>query len=132
MKNMFIIISGLLLFTSIPVSAQTCIGGTIISGADKNRSFCFSDKTMNWWAAHQWCQSNGRVLAHPDNLCKYDGENWFLGSYGNCPNFAITGTHRSHFMWTSLSLESGKALAIGYNNYTYTRSFLDRVGAVCE
>ena len=127
MRNIFIFVCGFML--SISVSAQTCVGGSIITGDDKNRSFCISDKTMNWWTAHQWCKSNGRVLVHPDNLCNYDGESWFLAYYG-CPNFLKAQTPRA--VWTSLSLGDGKSVYFQSDRALLSRSWTERFSAICE
>ena len=121
-------------FGSLSVLAGTCIGGTIITGKDTNRSFCLSDKTMNWWTAHQWCIGNGRMLAHPDNLCNYNGEGWFVdmsSTRAGCPNLRHDG-HWSNSMWTSLSFGDGTALAYKFNHFLGPNSILDRYAAVCE
>ena len=127
MKKVFVLVCGMMM--SVSVSAATCIGGTMITGKDPNRSFCISDRVMNWWSAHQWCAGNGRVLVHPDNLCNYNGYGWFMGD-GGCPNL---GTFLHTNLWTSLGLSEENALWLQFNLVfvSYPR---DRVNgsAVCE
>ena len=127
-KVLFIFASILILSTTS--HAQTCIGGTIITGRDPNRSFCLSDKTMNWWTAHQWCAGNGRTLAHPDKLCNYNGEGWFLALSG-CPNLIKTG-YWPNSMWTSLPINNDQAIFYQYNNILTKNSRLGGAAAVCE
>ena len=129
MKKLFFIVM-LCVLISGPVYAATCIGGTIISGRDQNRSFCLSDKKMNWWSAHQWCQSNGRVLAHPDYLCNYDGYGWYMGVYG-CGNLHLNKLWPSD-MWTALSLGEGKGLLHMYNRILQSSPLTYLAAAVCE
>ena len=126
MKKVFVLICGMMM--SVSVSAATCIGGTMITGKDTTRSFCLSDKTMNWWAAYQWCVGNGRILANLDNLCNYDREGWFLGVEG-CPNF--TYQHQLPVAWSSMVYSSGTALVPSWSQIV-SRSRSDRIQAVCE
>lgn len=125
MRYALLFISGI--FMASQVSAKTCIGGNIVVGNDETRSFCLSEKTMNWWTAHQWCIGNGRVLATPDSACNYT-ENWFIG-IGGCPNLSrkIGG-----FAWTALHNGSGGAFMV-QNGDTISQSALDaRRNALCE
>ena len=129
MKKLLFIFTSILILSTTS-HAQTCIGGQIITGNDTTRSFCLSNKTMNWWAAHQWCASNGRTLAHPDKLCNYDGEGWFLELYG-CPNLLKNG-HWPNSMWTSLPLDNDQAIFYQSNNILKTTQRTYRASAVCE
>ena len=128
MRNVFVLVCGMMM--SVSVSAATCIGGTMITGKDPNRSFCISDRLMNWWSAHQWCVGNGRVLVHPDNLCNYNGYGWFIGDLG-CPNFK--GFFLPNSAWTSLALSEENALWLQFNNIfiSYPRSAANGL-ALCE
>ena len=117
-----------LIFCTHSALAKSCTGGTIITGYDTTRSFCISNNTMNWWTAHQWCAGNGRVLAHPDNLCNYK-EGWFLGN-GGCPNFA--NKQQLGVAWTSLALHSNSALTASWSQTTAYQRDDRRFQAVCE
>jgi hypothetical protein len=129
MKKLLFIFTSILILSTTS-HAQTCIGGQMITGNDTTRSFCLSNKTMNWWAAYQWCVANGRTLAHPDNLCNYDGEGWFFGSYG-CPNL-LKNSYWPNSMWTSLSTNNDLAVFYQFNNILTTAPRTYRVSAVCE
>lgn len=97
------------------VSAKTCIGGQIVHGRDTSRSYCISDNSMNWWTAFEWCKSNNRTLAHPDNLCSLGNDvGWFL-DMGGCPNFNWAD-FRNFNAWTSIPLNENRALAINFNS----------------
>ena len=117
-----------LIFCAHSALAQSCIGGTIITGHDTTRSFCISNNTMNWWTAHQWCAGNGRVLAHPDNLCNYK-EGWFIGN-GGCPNFS--GKQQPSNAWTSLALHSDIAIKAHGGGTNWSLRDDSRFQAVCE
>lgn len=116
------------LFIIMPLQAQTCTGGQIITGKDTTRSFCLSNNTMNWWSAFQWCKSNGRTLASPDNACHYGTETgWMTGLWG-CANMKQTSLPGS---WVSLALDTNNALSIG----AYHVNIIDRTqrqNALCE
>ena len=57
----------LLLIFSSPIHA-TCEGGTEYT--NNNVKFCVSNKTMNYWSAHAWCNANGMHLATWMEMCR--------------------------------------------------------------
>ena len=131
MKKLLFIFTSILILSTTS-HAKTCIGGQMITGNDTTRSFCLSNKTMNWWAAHQWCVANGRTLAHPDNLCNYDGYGWFLdGSRDGCPNLRNSG-HWPNSMWMSLTIDNGNAIYYQFNHFLSKSSLTNLYAAVCE
>ena len=117
-----------LIFCTHSALAKSCTGGTIITGYDTTRSFCISNNNMNWWTAHQWCVGNGRVLAHPDNLCTYK-EGWFIGN-GGCPNFSNKQDLPGG--WTSLSVYSNSALIATWAQISAYQRDDRRFRAICE
>ena len=100
-----------LLFISHVAVGQTCIGGTEDTGKN-GHSYCFSNISMNWWAAHQWCQSNKRHLATVWEAC--DSLPNTLSAY--CSNIGGIGTsqHGSSpwSLWTSVSKDISTAYAV--------------------
>lgn len=75
MKYFLIIIS---ITFCVFYSATACDSNWTVTGKNGYK-FCISpkDRKMNWWSAHQWCQSQGYKLATPDQACTTDdGYTW--------------------------------------------------------
>ena len=74
------------------------------------KTFCVSDKQMNWWSAFTWCKSNGGTLASFASMCP--GVNTYSNNTtGACPG--LQGTFdSSHMAWSSLGGGTGNAFDV--------------------
>lgn len=102
-------------FATVSSSWAACVGGTTIVGRN-NVEYCISNFSMNWWAAHMWCQGNGMKLATPDELCNHDVYKW-NGDNG-CWNLRGKKEFSQH-LWVNLASQNGQTLII-YNHLLYT------------
>ena len=94
-----------------PVSAEpTCEenGGSIITAKDGTK-FCKSDKTMNWWSAFAWCESQKRTLAEFSKMCPGVSQSP-ANKDGDCPN--LQGLADSGWVWSSLAYGSNNAFIV--------------------
>ena len=113
-----------------------CNGGSIITAKDGTK-FCKSDKTMNWWTAFAWCESQGkgRKLADFAKACP-DASQAPAETEGQCPNLQGKG---DVWIWSSLAQGSGSAISVKLSSGTvrsYNRKFGldygDYAYALCE
>ena len=133
--------------TSVMAAEPTCNGGTPITshkatdeGCDSatcnGTTFCKSDKTMNWWSAFTWCESQGRQLADLSVICP--GVSQIpSNTSGVCPNFMGVD---SGWVWSSLALYptsvavvnlyNGSIFNLHYNGHT--RASDNGYFALCE
>ena len=115
-------------FLAAPAMAETCEnnGGTLItahaatdpgcSPATANtaatcngKTFCKSDKAMNWWSAFTWCESQGRTLAEFSKMCPGVSQTP-ANTTGDCPN--LQGLAESGWVWSSLAYGSNSAIVV--------------------
>ena len=108
-KHLFILCSFLIVTQIHAQNAPTCIGGKLVTSnvytsanapascnqdtCPEARTFCVSDKEMNWWSAFNWCKSNHRQLATFERVCpgvRYQER-------GTCP--ALQGIGGSFWSW---------------------------------
>ena len=113
---------------SSPAFAYTsCVGGTPVTanvnganGAPSTctatkcpspaKTFCKSDKPMNWWSAFNWCQANGGVLADFTHMCPSVATQQ-NNVEGACP--ALQGIlETSQWVWSSYGWSTSLALHV--------------------
>ena len=108
------------------VIAETCEGhgGTLITahvatdtGCDSKtcngKTFCKSDKAMNWWSAFTWCESQGRTLAEFSSMCPGVSQAP-AGTTGDCPN--LQGKGDNQWVWSSLAYGSDNAVVVNLSS----------------
>ncbi len=140
------------LLFSIPSFAYTsCVGGTEITSKvygttdassyctsvmcpSPAKTFCKSDKSMNWWTAFNWCKSNGGTLASFASMCPgiTTSPNNVTGA---CP--ALHGVGGSQWVWSSMGYGSSHALFVNLssgavNGSYYYRTNSNDLYALCE
>jgi len=105
-----LLLTSLIVLCSISMANAGCDGGTMVS--TQSGSFCRSDKTMNWWSAHNWCRANGMSLVSMYDVCP----DWD-GNTGNakCPQLSVNG---SEYIWTSTAAKTTYAFAVSLSNGT--------------
>ena len=125
------------------VIAETCEnnGGTLITahaatdpGCDSKtcngKTFCKSDKAMNWWSAFTWCESQGRTLAEFSSMCPGVSQAP-AGTTGDCPNLQGKG---DGWVWSSLAYSSDSAIIVHLSSGAVShgsRHYI-RYSALCE
>ena len=96
----------------IPTMAEQvelpCNGGLIIT-ANNGTKFCRSNKTMNWWSAFAWCESQGLKLAEFKTMCPGVSQT-SSNTDGDCPN--LQGLGGDVWVWSSLAYFSHTALMV--------------------
>ena len=128
--------------TSAIAAEPTCEGrgGTIIKAyaatdpgcSDETcngHEFCKSDKTMNWWSAFTWCESQNRKLADFATMCPGVSQTP-AGTEGNCPNLQGKGGGP---VWSNLAYDSDRAILVNLSSgivYDNTRN--SNYYALCE
>ena len=76
-------------------------------------TFCKSNKTMNWWSAFAWCESQGRKLAEFSTMCP-GLTPYPYNTTGDCPN--LQGLAESGWVWSSLAWGSSYALLVNLSS----------------
>ena len=113
----------LCVFLTTPAMAEpTCEGhgGKLITahaasdeGCDSKtcngKTFCKSEKAMNWWSAFTWCESQGRKLADFSVMCPGVSQTP-ANTAGDCPN--LQGLAESGWVWSSLASGSNGAFLV--------------------
>ena len=114
----------LMCFVAMSAMAQQaelpCNGGTPItshkatdagcSDATCNEhTFCKSDKSMNWWSAFAWCESQNRKLADLSVMCPGVSQT-SRSMEGDCPN--LWGVANTGFVWSSLACNPDEAFVV--------------------
>ena len=130
MKKMIVFLMCVFAISAM-AAAPTCEdnGGSIIT-AKNGTKFCKSDKTMNWWSAFAWCESQNRTLAEFSNMCPNTPQHP-TDTTGDCPN--LQGTGDDLWVWSSLVYGSSGALAVNlfsgavYDSYRTSSRY-----ALCE
>ena len=122
MKKIIILVCVFALTT--PVMAveptPTCNGGTPITshkatdeGCDSDTCnehiFCKSNKSMNWWSAFAWCESQNRKLADLSVMCPGVSQT-SISMEGGCPN--LWGVANTGFVWSSLACNPDEAFVV--------------------
>ena len=113
----------LCLATPAMAAEPTCNGGTLItthSASDEGctsatcngKTFCKSDKTMNWWSAFTWCESQGRKLANLSKMCPNVSQ-VPRNEDGDCPNLQGKGDVGG---WSSLAYDEKYALGVNLSS----------------
>lgn len=131
MRLLFII--SFILFT-LPAIAESCIGGTTDQGKN-GHTYCFSNFSMNWWSAFEWCKSNGRHLATVWEAC--DSIDNTLSAY--CSNIHSLGAKQNGSspwaLWTSISKNANTAYTVsahhGFVHSSYDFSKTSDYPALC-
>ena len=116
------------------MAEPTCNGGSTIT-ANNGTTFCISGKSMNWWSAFAWCESQKRKLADFSKECP-DASQAPAETEGQCPNLQGKG---NVWVWSSLAQGSGSAISVKLSSGTvrsYNRKFGldygDYAYALCE
>ena len=113
-------------FLAAPAMAETCEnnGGTLITahaatdpGCDSKtcngKTFCKSDKAMNWWSAFAWCESQGRTLAEFSKMCPGVSQAP-ANTTGDCPN--LQGKGDNVWVWSSLAYSDKYAFIVNLSS----------------
>ena len=120
MKKVIVFLMCVFAVTSAMSAEPTCNGGTPVKSnttatnpdcsADtcNGHEFCKSDKTMNWWSAFAWCESQNRKLAEFKTMCPGVSQAP-ANTAGDCPN--LQGVE-NFCAWSSLASTSGLAFAV--------------------
>ena len=119
-------------FVAMSVHAYNeCVGGTEIT-AKNGAKFCKSDKTMDWWTAFAWCESQGRKLADFSVMCPGIPQQ-LADKKGACPN--LQGLGDNVWLWSSLTYRSSQAFFVNFSSRAVScyGARDDRYGfALCE
>ena len=114
----------------------TCVGGSIITrneygsapsgvectattcpvhGANETaKTFCKSDKVMNWWSAFNWCEANARQLASFENMCPGITPT-YNSATGACP--ALQGTSSTSLtVWSAVGRGTNMVIAVNLSS----------------
>ena len=87
------------------------------------KTFCQSNRTMNWWSAVLWCRANGRELAHFSDACP----NWSADN-NTCPNLSGKLTD---YGWVD-KINGNNAYSVGSKMFSWSRNTTSRPLALCE
>jgi hypothetical protein len=128
MKKSLMILSVLVLVMSTPALSATCANGagTQVIGVD-GEIYCRSNRDMNWWSAHAWCDAAKMTLV---SLDRCNGKNGDITGDTACPNFKGTGSGNC---WTSSVPSSSYAfyVELSYGTVVPTPRHEGR-NALCE
>ena len=117
--------------TSAMAVEPTCNGGSIITAKD-GTEFCKSDKTMNWWTAFAWCESQNRKLADFIKMCGNVSQGP-SDTEGDCPNLQGVGEGR---VWSSVAYGPASALNVSLSSGAIggevSRKYGNGIFALCE
>ena len=120
----FLIISSILMMSSAVLAqeVETCAdgAGTVIIGAVSGHKYCKSNKGMNWWNAHAWCDALNRRLFSLD-----DCENSNTGSARICNDLSLGD---SGFVWTSIPNSVSQAFYVDLSSGGWPSSDNRRTG----
>ena len=119
MKKIIVFLMCACFFATSAMAEKTCNGGTLITSHKatdtgctaatcNEKTFCKSDKTMNWWSAFAWCESQGRTLANFSAMCPGVSQTP-ANTEGDCPNLQGISTL---WAWSSLAYGSGAAFRV--------------------
>ena len=110
-----IIAMGFIIFIAISVKAddtaisalsddEWCPDGIVERGAHTTKRYCRSKKTMNWYEAVEWCETQKMHLATVSEICDkgQNEEAKWDGTSGNrkCPNFLNYESSFNSWAWT--------------------------------
>ena len=127
-----------MLASTLAEAAKTCNGGVEVtahttatnskcqkSGVNycNGKTFCVSNRMMNWWSAILWCRSNGRELVALEEACP----NWSTEN-NTCPNLA---GKLPDYGWTS-KISGNKAVSVEASAFSWPRDTSVRPLALCE
>ncbi len=99
-------------------------GGGVVVIANNGQKYCLSNKSMNWFSAHAWCDAMNGTLIELGTDC---------GGVSTCPNLA--GIYSSDSAWMQNVPSSNLAYDVylpsgSLNNYNASRNSLR--AAVCR
>ena len=101
------------------IPSETCANtaGTVVAGAISGHKYCISNKTMNWWNAHTWCDAQGRRM--------FSLEDCGCTSTTNCQNrcpeasYLLGENAKDGYFWTSTHRTNQHPYSV-YLPYSYT------------
>ena len=107
MRKLIVFLCLCVFLATSAMAEPTCNGGSTITAKDGTK-FCKSNKTMNWWSAFTWCESQNRKLADFSKMCPGVSQA-STNTEGDCPN--LQGVE-NFCAWSSLASTSGLAFAV--------------------
>ena len=100
-KILISIIAVFMMSNAVIADDTTCANGTgiVVTGTVTEHKYCMSNKAMNWWNAHAWCEGlKSRLFDLDLNNCGCN--NATINCTASCPELAFGGTDT--WVWTSV------------------------------
>lgn len=110
MNKILMISCGVLMMSSVAMAdetaAETCANGagTVVIGSVTGHKYCKSNKAMNWWNAHAWCDGQNRRLVDKSDCACSD-------ITADCANNICSELKKGGGSWSWIANPSGASRA---------------------